>query len=56
MDDRLAIEIFGILVLVLGIAVVLSARIFPAKRGRLERWGVTTSLIGIVVWAAGFAI
>ncbi len=53
---RFAFEIFGIVILVVGVAIAFGARVFPAQRAKLERWGVMTSFVGIVVCAAGFAI
>ncbi|MDE2165115.1 MAG: hypothetical protein KGJ66_02100 [Alphaproteobacteria bacterium] len=47
------LRIAGIVVMVVGIALVFSARIYPAQRGRLEPWGASIFLAGLIVWAFG---
>ena len=45
----------GIAVMALAVALVLSARRFPARRPALERWSGNLFLIGLAVWVLHYA-
>lgn len=45
----------GIAVMALAVAVVLSARRFPARRPAVERWGGNLFLVGAVIWVIHYA-
>jgi uncharacterized membrane protein YgdD (TMEM256/DUF423 family) len=51
-----ALRMVGVVIMVLGFAVVFSGQIYSARRESLERWGARTFLGGLLVWAAGFRL
>lgn len=46
----------GIAIMVIGVAIGFSARIYPTQRTNLERWGARAFLGGLVVWAVAFRL
>ena len=48
--------IIGVIMMVVGIGVVFSGRIFPAQREIVERCGIYVFLAGLGIWAITWAI
>ncbi|MDE2228195.1 MAG: hypothetical protein KGL11_04035 [Alphaproteobacteria bacterium] len=46
----------GFAIMIIGMAILFSARIYPMQRANLERWGARAFLGGLVVWAVAFRL
>jgi drug/metabolite transporter (DMT)-like permease len=46
----------GILAMALGVAMVLGARRFPARRRMLEQWGAIIFIGSLVLWGLGIRL
>jgi hypothetical protein len=50
------LNVIGIAVMVVGVALVVGARLYLVGRLRLERWGGNIFLAGLVTWALHYAL
>lgn len=46
-------QAFGIAIMVIGAACVLSARLFPERRALLEGAGTAMFIVGLIIWTIG---
>ncbi|HZH81779.1 MAG TPA: hypothetical protein VFD87_01455, partial [Phototrophicaceae bacterium] len=50
---RVMAQAFGIAIMVIGAACVLSARLFPERRALLEGAGTAMFIVGLIIWTIG---